>query len=212
MDGASADAANHAGAAALGLVAGIRPGCARLTPETREAGPGKARQNVARPRGGPFAALRRQEAAPGAARHEEPAPEVRKPLVGPGCRRRVEAPPEGNPVNFQEPQRTVSRLRCRTWFPRSGIRMRPSGFPPEAGLHTGRRDRRPFAYACQVSAEAQITRTPGKMAAPCTGGAASAPPIRNSLSVQEARRCAAARHSAFSRAARAHPPDQGPET
>ena len=121
------------------------------------------------------------------------------------------APPKGNPANVQEPQRTVSRLRCRTWFPRSGIRMRPSGFPPKAGLHTGRRDRRPFACACQVSAEARITRTPGKMAAPCTGGAARAPPIRNSLSVQEARRCAAARHSAFSSTATVHPPGQGPE-
>lgn len=131
-------------------------------------------------------------------------------------RRLLPPPPKGNPANVQEPQRTVSRLRCRTWFPRSGIRMRPSGFPPKAGLHTGRRDRRPFACACQVSAEARITRTPGKMAAPCAGleaaFAARPPPIRNSLSVQEARRCAAARHSAFSSTATGHPPDQGPET
>ena len=147
-----------------------------------------------------------------AARHEKPAPESERclGLVFGGAAR--PAPPKGNPANVQEPQRTVSRLRCRTWFPRSGIRMRPSGFPPGAGLHTGRRDRRPFACACQVSAEAQITRTPGKMSAPCGARGSPAPPIfRNSLSVQEARQCAAARHSAFSSTAAVHPPGLGPE-
>ena len=174
-------------------------------------GPGRP----ARMSPGPAGAFRRPGLPGGsaaAARHEEPAPHGRRRRAWPwlpGARKA--APPKGNPANFQEPRRTVSRLRCRTWFPRSGIRMRPSGFPPGAGLHTGRRDRRPFACACQVSAEAQITRTPGKMAAPCTGGAFSAPPIRNSLSVQEARQCAAARHSAFSSTATVHPPGLGPE-
>ena len=44
-------------------------------------------------------------------------------------------------------------------------------------------------------------------------GCAPRPPpiLRNSLSVQEARQCAAARHSAFSSTATVHPPGLGPE-
>ncbi len=132
----------------------------------------------------------------------------------PGLRTRPATSKE-DPANFQKPQRTVSRLRCRTWFPRSGVRMLPSGFPPKAGLHTGTETDALLHVLVRLAPRRGsrglqgkwplLVRAGGKLVAAC-----GPPSTRNSLSVQEARRCAAARHSAFSSTATGHPPGQGP--
>lgn len=150
----------------------------------------------------PTAATRNTSAAPGS-----------KPMPALNFQRRLSAP-ERKSRELSKPQRAVSRLRCRTWFPRSGISMHPSGFPPRAGLHTGRRDQRPLYVLVRLAPKRKSRELQGKCQ---LKGATSLLPslpclIRNPLSVREARPGAAASHSAFSSTATNHRPDQGPET
>lgn len=203
-------AANHAGAAGP---------CGRRSEQTgsmREAGPEPARQNDAAPREtGDGAATGRNRRAE---RHENQLPDGLKPWPAPGFRGcgQCRQPRKEIPRTFKNPREPCHACGAEPGFP-GRASVCAVRLPARSGPAHGHRDRRPFACACQVSAEARITGTPGKMAAPCAGGggnlfvAVRGPPsIRNSLSVQEARRCAAARHSAFSSTATGHPPGQGP--
>lgn len=208
MDGAAAGAANHAGAAGP---------CGRRSERTGsmdEAGPGPARQNDAAPRETgpappPAETAGRNGTKTGAGRHACRCPRLVSGVADKAVNlERKSRELSKTPENRVTP--AVQNLVSQVGRPYAAVRL-----PARSGLAHGHRDRRPFACACQVSAEARITGTPGKMAAPCAGGrnpssARGPPPIRNSLSVQEARRCAAARHSAFSSTATGHPPGQGP--
>lgn len=202
-------AANHAGAAALAAGGRNRPEACVKRGRNRPVRmmPGPARRGRRRHRQGCRAERHGNQRGRHIAGARSWFPGLR---TGSATSERKSRELSKTPENRVTP--AVQNLVSQVGRPYAAVRL-----PARSGPAHGHRDRRPFACACQVSAEARITGTPGKMAAPCAGGggnlfvAVRGPPsIRNSLSVQEARRCAAARHSAFSSTATGHPPGQGP--
>lgn len=207
MDGAGRGAVNHAGAAGP---CGRRP---EKTGSMSEARPEPARQNDAAPRAtGPA-----PPAAEAAGRNGTKTSTVGMPPLP-----RLVSGVADKAGNLERKSRELSKTPENRVTPavqnlvsQVGRPYVPSGFPPGAGMHTGTETDALLRVLVRLAPRRGsrglqgkwplLVRAGGKLVAAC-----GPPSTRNSLSVQEARRCAAARHSAFSSTATGHPPGQGP--